>query len=184
MPRLQAQNWDIDLLRSLHGSNPGMKNLSLFADKSTIPVSLAVPAIIGGVGLINNDENLLKDAIYIGVASGISLGFTHALKNSFKRNRPYVSFPDLSPDTYESSYSFPSGHTSAAFATATALSLKYRKWYVIAPGFAWAGYVGYSRMHLGVHYPSDVLAGALLGTGSAWLTWKLNSWLNNKGVLN
>lgn len=74
----------------------------------------------------------------------------------------------------------PSGHTSTAFATATSLSLAYPKWYVVAPSFVWAGAIGYSRMHLGVHYPSDVLAGAIVGSGSAYLTYKANQWINKK----
>ena len=71
----------------------------------------------------------------------------------------------------------PSGHTSGAFATATALSLKYPEWYVIVPSYLWASSVGLSRMHLGLHYPTDVLAGAVLGAGSAYLTYKVNEWL-------
>jgi membrane-associated phospholipid phosphatase len=51
----------------------------------------------------------------------------------------------------------------AAFALATSLSLSYPKCYIIVPSFAWASSVGYSRMDLGVHYPSDVLAGAIVG---------------------
>jgi membrane-associated phospholipid phosphatase len=58
-----------------------------------------------------------------------------------------------------------------AFATATSLSLAYPKWYVIVPSFAYAGTVAYSRMHLGVHYPSDVAAGAVIGAGCAYLTF-------------
>jgi membrane-associated phospholipid phosphatase len=87
---------------------------------------------------------------------------------------------DVAPEFYESSASFPSGHTSIAFATATALSLKYPKWYVIAPASIWACSVGYSRMNLGVHYPSDVFAGAVLGAGSAFLTYKINEWFWEK----
>lgn len=60
------------------------------------------------------------------------------------------------------------------FALATSLSLSYPKWYIIVPSYAWAGSVGYSRMDLGVHYPSDVLAGAVIGAGSAWLTYYIN----------
>jgi undecaprenyl-diphosphatase len=65
-------------------------------------------------------------------------------------------------------YSFPSGHTSSSFSAVTALSRAYPKWYVIAPSFLWAASVGYSRMYLGVHYPTDVTAGAVLGVGTSF----------------
>ena len=57
-----------------------------------------------------------------------------------------------------------------AFATATTLTLECKKWYVAVPAYAWAAGVGYSRMYLGEHYPSDVIAGAVVGAGSAWLS--------------
>jgi membrane-associated phospholipid phosphatase len=62
----------------------------------------------------------------------------------------------------------------------TSLSVAYPKWYVIAPAYTWAAGVAYSRLALGAHYPSDVLAGAIIGSGSAWLNIKLNQWLNKK----
>ncbi|HMX78072.1 MAG TPA: phosphatase PAP2 family protein, partial [Chitinophagaceae bacterium] len=65
-----------------------------------------------------------------------------------------------------------------AFATATSLTLITKKWYVAVPAYSWASLVGYSRMYLGVHYPADVLGGALLGTGSAFLSYKINQWLH------
>jgi membrane-associated phospholipid phosphatase len=76
-------------------------------------------------------------------------------------------------------HSFPSGHTSNAFVTATSLSLNFKKWYVILPTYAWATAVGYSRMHMGVHYPSDVFAGAIVGAGSALITYKANQWIKS-----
>ena len=86
--------------------------------------------------------------------------------------------PDIIKKSKAGSPSFPSGHTSGAFASATSVSLAYPKWYIIAPSFAWAGSVAYSRMHLGVHYPSDVLAGAIIGSGSAYISFKINQKLN------
>mgnify|MGYP002232674387 CR=1 FL=1 len=75
-------------------------------------------------------------------------------------------------------FSFPSGHTATAFALATSLSVKYPKWYVIAPSALWACSVGVSRMNEGVHYPSDVLAGTAIGAGCAVVNIYVNKWLN------
>lgn len=64
--------------------------------------------------------------------------------------------------------SFPSGHTASAFAFASAVGeVAPRAW---APLHLTAALVGYSRVHTGVHYPSDVAAGALLGTLCGWTT--------------
>jgi len=176
--QLQSQNLDIDLLRSINQGATGLKPASRFLSETAVPVSLSIPVLMGGYSLINSDKELFKDAFYIAFASGVNLGLTYGLKNLIDRQRPYDAYPGMLINyKVENSYSMPSGHTSGAFATATALSLKYPKWYVIAPAFLWAGSVGYSRMHLGVHYPSDVLAGAALGAGSAWLCWKVNEWL-------
>src|ERR1039458_5126997 len=103
------------------------------------------------------------------------------MKYAFNRPRPFVTYPLLITKKSDAgSPSFPSGHSSCGFATATSLSLAYPKLYVIAPSFLWASAVGYSRMELGVHYPSDVLAGAIVGAGSSWLMWKVNKWMGKK----
>jgi membrane-associated phospholipid phosphatase len=135
---------------------------------------------MGTVAVIEKNDDLLKNALYVGVSMGISTGLTYAAKYTVKRERPYDTYSFIDAPYPESSYSFPSGHTSIAFATVTALSLKYPKWYIIAPGYFWACSVGYSRMNLGVHYPSDVLGGALLGAGSAYITYKVNNWFWKK----
>lgn len=178
VPNVQSQNTDIEWLQRINQGAPGLKPVSRFVSETAVPVSLAIPVLMGGYSLIDGDKELFKDAFYIAFASGVNLGMTLSLKKLIARDRPYDAWPGTL-DYYElqNDFSMPSGHTSGAFATATALSLKYPEWYVIAPSFLWAGAVGYSRMHLGVHYPSDVLAGAVLGAGSAWITWKVNNWL-------
>lgn len=103
---------------------------------------------------------------------------TWSMKKGVGRERPAVNDPAFVAVLDLHNNSFPSGHTSEAFSMATSLSMKYPKWYVIVPAFAYAGYTGYSRLYLGVHYPTDVLAGAIVGSGSAWLTCKLNQWLH------
>ena len=173
-----AQNPDIDILKSINNnSSPAFREYSKVISNTTTGVSFATPLVMGAIGFIEKDDDLLKSALYVGVTIGVNAAMTYSLKQAINRPRPYVTYPDLlTPYKNEVSPSFPSGHTSIAFATATALTLKYPKWYVIVPSYVWACSVGYSRMNLGVHYPSDVLAGALLGAGSAYATLLINNW--------
>ena len=176
-----AQNIDINILRDINGSrNKNLDPTFKSVTNTAVPFSIATPIIIYSVGLIKKDSTIKKQAIFIGETFLVSAFITVALKHSVKRERPFDTYSDIDKETSAPGYSFPSGHTSLAFATATSLSMAYPKWYVIAPSFVWAGAVGYSRMHLGVHYPSDVLAGAIIGSGSAYLTYKANKWLNKK----
>jgi len=177
----QQNNGEYKLLRSLaekrtSAGNKFHKTLS----KINSPICLAVPAGLFITGLIEKDRTLKENALFITESIVISSLATWTMKNVVKRDRPAVHDPSFIAVINEDSYSFPSGHTSEAFSMATSLSIKYRKWYVVAPAFAYAGLTGYSRLYLGVHYPTDVLAGALTGSGSAWLTWKLNQWLHGK----
>jgi membrane-associated phospholipid phosphatase len=176
-----AQNSDIDLLKKINlNRNTNIESTMIGITNSAIPVSVGVPIIIYAVGLIEKDSTTKKKAIFIGETLAASVFVSVALKSIIKRDRPYETYPEIENVTVEDSYSFPSAHTSSAFATATSLSMAYPKWYVIAPSFLWAGTVGYSRMYLGVHYPTDVLAGAIIGSGSAFLCYKLNKWINKK----
>lgn len=171
-----SQNLDIDLLHSIHkGNTSSWDNTNKFVTQTMTPVSIAAPAGLLCYGIIAKDSAATRNAIYMGVTIGVSSALMVGLKWSINRPRPFETYPLLITQKSEAgSPSFPSGHTSASFSTATSLSIAYPKWYVIAPSFLWATWVGYSRMELGVHYPSDVLAGALLGSGSAWLMWKVN----------
>ncbi|HET9571132.1 MAG TPA: phosphatase PAP2 family protein [Bacteroidales bacterium] len=177
----QAQNIDVQILRSIHTSEPLPADpiFQFISDTHTFVVAGA-PLAMGATALITHNDELLNQTIELGAASALNLGMTYLLKYSINRKRPYITYPDIMPKSSEGSPSFPSGHTSSSFATATSLSLMYPKWYVIAPSFIWAGSVGYSRIYLGVHYPSDVMAGALLGAGSAWLAHKANQWYQSK----
>ena len=172
---LSSQNPDIRLLRSINSPETlSSDRYFRFASNSNIYVVLGVPAGMGTVALIKHDDELLRNACIALTSTAVNAGITFAMKYSINRERPFITYPDISKKSGGGSPSFPSGHTSSAFAIATSLSLAYPKWYVIVPTFSWAGTVGYSRMHLGVHYPSDVLVGALVGAGSAWLTHAVN----------
>lgn len=170
-----AQNLDIDLLRKINlERNPALDPTFKFVTNSVAPIGIGAPLIVTSIGFIQNNKSLKYKGYYIGATLLTSTIVTTTLKFTIDRDRPFVTYPDIQKLTGAGSPSFPSGHTSEAFATATSLSLAFPKWYVIAPAYVWAGAAGYSRMHLGVHYPSDVVVGALVGAGSAWLCHELN----------
>lgn len=87
-------------------------------------------------------------------------------KNSFRRQRPANILPNFSslliaPDEF----SFPSGHTSGAFLIATTIVMVFG--IAFLPVYIWAAGIGLSRVVLGMHFPSDIFAGALMGSGIA-----------------
>jgi membrane-associated phospholipid phosphatase len=171
-----AQNWEINLLKDINPAQPTsafQQNIS----KSVYPFAIATPVSIFAVGLLSKDKKLQQQSYKVVGSLLINTAITQAMKYTINRNRPYQDYPTIIyPYTIENDASFPSGHTSTAFALATSMSIQYKKWYVVVPAFAWAGSVGYSRMYLGEHYPTDVLAGAAIGIGSAYIS----EWLNKK----
>lgn len=91
------------------------------------------------------------------------------LKHMFQRPRPFNTLQHLDLLIKKpQSYSFPSGHTSSAFACAVILAYYVKK--AAVPSIILACLIAFSRVYLTVHYPSDVLAGIVLGIISAMIT--------------
>ena len=85
------------------------------------------------------------------------------LKRKFKRNRPQDYLTDFEAKIKPSDqFSFPSGHTAAAFVMAIQLMVFFPAFILL--GFLWATAIGISRVALGVHFPGDIIAGAMLGS--------------------
>jgi membrane-associated phospholipid phosphatase len=165
-----TQNADIDLLKNINlHRNKNLDPTFRFVTNSVSPLSIAAPVLILSIGLITKDSSLTHKGLFVAESVLGAAFISTVLKYSVNRPRPFTTYPFIENVTSAGSPSFPSGHTSDAFALATSLSLAFPKWYVIAPSLLWAASVGYSRMDLGVHYPSDVLAGAIIGAGSAYL---------------
>ncbi len=110
------------------------------------------------------------------------------LKHLAQRTRPWLIFEQLLPLVVEKDpNSFPSGHTSAAFAAVTALlwarprlpeEVKHKADVPVL--LMMAVCMGFSRLYVGVHFPVDVLCGALVGTLCGFLGWKLSVCVGEK----
>ena len=144
-----------------------MPIISLFADKGVFWIALA--AVLLCFKKTRKTGWMIGVALILGVVIGNGI-----LKNVVVRIRPYDVEPSLmavlarlgTPPLTD--YSFPSGHTLACFEGAGVLLMtKHPKTGWIA--FALALLMMFARMYMAVHYPTDVLAGALLGLLFAWL---------------
>lgn len=101
------------------------------------------------------------------IASGLALSASHlpvhVLKQLFPRKRPYLMIEETKfPANPLQDYSFPSGHTTAIFAVVTPYVLFIPQLSIVLIPLGLL--VGISRIYLGLHYPSDVLAGGILGS--------------------
>ena len=85
--KLNAQNWDINTVKKVNGWE--MHNLSKAFSHSGPILSVGIPTVMGVYALIQKDEPLLKDAIYIGTSVIEAVGLTYGLKYTFDRQRPY-----------------------------------------------------------------------------------------------
>jgi undecaprenyl-diphosphatase len=104
-------------------------------------------------------------------SAGLALALAKGIGELVARQRPFVDHPHAAHlfIKHAADYGFPSDHTSGAFAIGVALLLRHRASGVFALLLAFA--IGIGRVMVGVHYPSDVLAGAVLGTLCALVFW-------------
>lgn len=103
------------------------------------------------------------------------------IKPLVERARPWVDLPILPLVAEDDPHSFPSGHTCAAFA-AGMIWMRTLPWkWTRVFGVVMAVCMGLSRLYVGVHYPSDVLVGALVGSFCAWVVWSVyRRWGKNR----
>jgi undecaprenyl-diphosphatase len=155
---------DIFLLRELNDryNAPADTLNGVLSNDALVMATPLVGALVLGKGHYRVPIRLIE-------AQVLALGMSEGLKLVLQRDRPYVTYPDVrTPAGKEGSFSLPSTHATLAFAGATIFSEAYPSW--SWPAYGWATLVSISRVYNGVHYPTDVLAGALVGVGAARLS--------------
>lgn len=96
---------------------------------------------------------------------------TYVIKPTFQRKRPTAAIPEVALRTpVHYGYSFPSNHSANSFALATVLA--HATPAVAIPAYGIAILISFSRVYVGVHFPFDVLAGAMMGYAIGWLVWR------------
>ncbi len=137
------------------------------ADATSYAAFVAVPAAMAASALATDGS--LRPALATFAAEGAAAVVVTGLKRHLRRERPYLAEPDIAPRVDgvrvhaigDRSFSLPSGHSALAFATATSVALAHPR--AALPAYGWATTVAAARLWHGVHYASDVLAGAALG---------------------
>src|SRR4051812_41983779 len=136
------------------------------------PLFIAGVVVLAVAGLVLRRRALVAASVLAVIAAGVGLSVAAVIGRVVDRPRPFVSHPQIhaflahAPDP-----GFPSDHATAAFAIAAVLLVRLGRW--TSPVLIAAAAPAVRRVLVGVHYPDDVLAGALLGTAAAALVCAL-----------
>lgn len=173
----EKDNLDIRIFRSINNSRNKLKdNIFDVVDRSVIFTTILTP--LSQFAVSNAEGNVYDEnsAIILVASEIINFGLVYSTKTLVRRNRPYQSLNNVYTRKAfgDDKYSFPSGHSSFTFTMATSYLLRYPQYpLVYMPVFAYALLTSYGRPYFGMHYPSDILAGALYGISSAIIAYSV-----------
>ncbi len=175
---------DVRLLRQIHSLLPAWLETPMTA-ATTLGYYSVVAVLLAIAAYLFYRNGSKPEALLLPICAFGSMVLATTLKNLDHRARPHL-FRFLSYHG-PSSYAFPSGHATVAagfwgvLVLLVALKLVgWRRWCLIGLGTVLVLLIGFSRLYLGVHYPSDVLGGYLLGTswaaavGAVFVFWRLS----------
>lgn len=160
------------------GHHPILDHVMAFTAQYALEI-YAFLFIVAWFTLPKSDEKKRHGLIVMGFSGILALIFNVIIGHLYFRPRPFValpqgSFTQLIPHAVDSS--FPSDHTSGSFGFAAGSWRRSERW-VSLSFTVLAFFVAFARVYAGVHWPTDVLAGMVIGILSARIVWALNSWL-------
>ena len=169
--------WEFAILQAMQGMRNGwLDALMVFVTRLGDGGMLWIG--LGLFFLCRKKTRLMELSLLVSLLAGHLVGNCF-LKPLAARPRPCHVMPGVELlIRAPGSYSFPSGHTMSSFEGAFSIFLFQKKWGLWA--MVMAALIACSRMYLFVHFPTDVLAGLVLGLIHAWLIYKLVSWYERK----
>lgn len=147
---------------------PGSIPFLQFVSAATTYVSVGMLLITLAIALLRKSIQFRTYFYMMSTVLIMSAITSPVLKSVFNRERPFYTHGHIEKRSTGGKSSFPSGHTLEAFSMAMAVANCFRRRRLTLVVFVWASLVGYSRMALGVHYPSDVIGGIVIGILIGW----------------
>ncbi len=178
--KYSEKNIDVKIFRTFNNIHSKFVNSFVnVINHSIIPVIIGAPVGLYIGSRIEDNKYGENSAVLLALSEITNGAVTQLLKIIIKRPRPFRTLNHVYlSDTNDiaGTYSFPSGHSSSTFVIATSLTLRYPDKPVLIIGcYTYAVLVSLGRIYWGVHYPSDVFAGMLIGAGSAALIYSLRA---------
>jgi undecaprenyl-diphosphatase len=169
----ESPNLDVRLFRTINDAQTVASGAVECIDQTSVPLFVSLPAGLLLWGVLGDNHSALDTGFLTLSSQVLVLGVTSAVKAVVDRPRPFEVLRNVKVKRLSSvsGSSFPSGHAAQAFAIATILAYQ-APWFVSIPAVVWAGYVGYARIYVGVHYPSDILAGIVTGIALSYAVYQ------------
>ncbi len=153
---------DFEILKTLNiERNRYFDNFFIIISNSIEYLVFIIPFLFLIYYFIKRDKQRLKNFYFVSLNLILTALIITLIKYIVNRPRPYTLYQNIEKISVGGSPSFPSGHTSDAFALAFACLFIFKNKIYSIPIFFWALLVGYSRIHNGVHYTTDVIFGII-----------------------
>jgi membrane-associated phospholipid phosphatase len=149
-----------------HNRIQSLDQFFIFITNIATVTTYSVPVVLIFYSIVKKKFLLQREGWLVLISLISTSAVIDSLKHIVNRTRPFITYPSINNLVNVSSASFPSGHTGEVFVLATAITLLFQKqkWCILVVRI-WAFLVAYTRLVLGVHFPSDVLASIIIGIG-------------------